>query len=128
MIVRSSTLKTPIKQYIERSGAAFKRTTSENALLQKELAEARELLQVHKERKKGKRIAIKGRFVFNIKEILELVKEVEVEASKGKSKRRQTTRAMTPIIEDKEEEGIEESIYESKSDCIIVASSRSNRM
>jgi len=61
-----------------------------------------------------------------MKEILELVKEVEVEASKGKSKRRQMTRATTPIIEDKEEEGIEESIYKSKSDCIIVASSRSN--
>jgi hypothetical protein len=36
-IVRSSTLKTLIKRYIERSGAAFERTTSENALLQKEI-------------------------------------------------------------------------------------------
>ena len=35
------------------------------------------------------------------------------------------TRAITPEIKDKEEEDIEESIYESKSDCIIVASSRS---
>jgi len=32
---------------------------------------------------------------------------------------------MTPIIKDKEEEGIKESMYESESDCIIVASSRS---
>ena len=87
-IVCSSTLKTPVKQYIKRLGAAFERTTSENALLQKELAKARELLQVRKECKKGKRIAIKGRFVFNTKEILKLVKEAEVEASKGKSKRR----------------------------------------
>jgi hypothetical protein len=108
------------------SGAAFKRTTSENALLRKELTEARELLQVRKERKKGKRVAIKGKFVFNTKEILELVEEAEVEASKGKSKRRRTTRATTPVIEDEEEEGIEESIYESESDCIIVASSRLN--
>ena len=61
-----------------------------------------------------------------MKEILELVKEAEVEALKGKSKRRRMMRATTPIIEDKEEEGIEESIYESESDCIIVASSRSN--
>jgi hypothetical protein len=124
-IIRSSTLETPVKRYIERSGVAFERTTSENALLRKELTEARELLRVRKERKKGKRVAIKGRFVFNTKEILELVEEAEVEASKGKSKRRRTTRATTPIIEDEEEEGIEESIYESESDCIIVASSRS---
>jgi len=125
-IVRSSTLKTPIKQYIERLGVAFERTTSENALLQKELNEARELLQVRKECKKGKRVAIKGRFVFNTKEILKLIKEAEAEALKGKSKRRRTTRATTPIIEDKEEEGNKESIYKSESDCIIVASSRSN--
>jgi hypothetical protein len=43
-IVCSSTLKTPIKQYIERLGAAFERTTLENALLQKENAKYRELL------------------------------------------------------------------------------------
>jgi hypothetical protein len=43
-IVRSSTLETPVKRYIERAGVAFERTTSEVALLRKELTEARELL------------------------------------------------------------------------------------
>jgi hypothetical protein len=46
---------------------------------------------------------------------------------KGKSKKRRMTRATTPEIEDQGEEGIEESIRESESDCIIVASSRSTR-
>jgi hypothetical protein len=124
-IVRSSTLETPVKRYIERSGLALERTTSENTLLRKELTEARELLRVRKERKKGKRVAIKGKFVFNTKEILELVEEAEAEASKGKLKKRRITRAITPEIEDEEEEDIEESIYQSESDCIIVASSRS---
>jgi hypothetical protein len=110
-IVCSSTLETPVKQYIERSGSALERTTSENTLLRKELTEARELLRIRKERKKGKRVAVKGKFVFNTKEILELVKEVEVEASKGKLRKRQTTRAITPEIEEGEEEDIEESIY-----------------
>ncbi|KAM0708863.1 hypothetical protein Q7P35_002899 [Cladosporium inversicolor] len=114
-IVRSSTLETPVKRYIEPSGVAFERTTSEVALLRKELTEARELLRVRKERKKGKRVAVKGKFVFNTKEILELVEEAEAEVSKGKSKKRRTTRAITPEIEDEEEEGIEDSIYESES-------------
>ena len=35
-------------------------------------------------------------------------------------------RATTPIIKNKEEEDIKKSIYKSKSDCIIVASSRLN--
>jgi hypothetical protein len=86
-IVRSSTLETPVKRYIERSGTAFERTTSENALLRKELTEARELLRVREERKKGKPVAIEGKFVFNTKEILELVEKAEVEASKGGRKR-----------------------------------------
>jgi hypothetical protein len=125
-IVRSSTLETPVKRYIERSGAAFERTTSENALSRKELTEAQELLQVRKERKKGKRVVVKGKFVFNTKEILELVEEAEAEASKRKSKKKRIMRATTPEIEDEEEEDIEKSIYESESDCIIVASSRLN--
>ena len=124
-IVRSSTLETPVKRYIERSGSALERTTSENALLQKENAKYKELLQVRRERKKGKRVAIKGKFVFNTKEILELVEEAEAEASKRMSKKRRTTRATTPEFEDEREEGIDEDIYESESDCIIVASSRS---
>ena len=99
--------------------------TSENTLLWKENTEFRELLRVRKERKKGKRVAIKGKFVFNTKEILELVEEAEAEATKGKSKKRRTIKAITPEIEDEEEESIENSIYESESDCIIVASSRS---
>ena len=124
-IVRSSTLKTPIKQYIKWSEAAFERITSKNALLRKENAKFRELLRIRKERKKGKRVAIKGKFVFNMQEILRLVEEVEAEASKGKAKKRRTRRAITSEIKDEEEEDIEENISESKSDYIIVASSRS---
>jgi hypothetical protein len=123
-IIRSSILETPVKRYIERSGVALERTTSENALLRKENAEFKELLRVRKERKKGKRVAVKGKFVFNTKEILELVEEAEAEVSKGKLRKKRLTRVTTPEIEDEEEEGIEEDIYESESDCIIVASSR----
>jgi hypothetical protein len=125
-IVRSSTLETPVKRYIERSGAAFERTTSEVAILRKENTEFRELLRIRKKRKKGKRVAIKGKFVFNTQEILELVEEAEAETSKRKLKKKRTTRATTPEIESEQEEDIEENISESGSDCIIVASSRLN--
>ena len=67
---------------------------------------------------------IKGKFVFNTKEILELVEEVEAEASKGKSRKRRITKAIIPEIEEEEEEDIKEDILESRSDYIIVASSR----
>jgi hypothetical protein len=126
LIICLSTLETPVKQYIKQSGAAFERTVSEVALLQKENTEYRELSRVHKERKKGKRVAIKGKFVFNTKEILKVVEKAEVEVLKGKLRKRQTTKVITPEIEEEEEEGIEESIYESESDCIVVVSRKSN--
>jgi mannose-1-phosphate guanylyltransferase len=124
-IVRSSTLETHVKRYIERSGAALEKTSSENALLRRELTEARELLRVRKERKKGKHVAIKGKFVFNTQEILEVVEKAEAEASTGKAEKRRTIKATTPEIEEEEEESIDEDISESESNCIIVASSRS---
>jgi hypothetical protein len=64
-IVRSSTLETLVKRYIERSESALERATSKNAPSRKDIAEARGLLRIRKEHKKGKRVAIKGKFVFN---------------------------------------------------------------
>ena len=125
-IVRSSTLETPVKRYIERSGAAFERTTSEVAILRKENTEFRELLRIRKKRKKGKCVAIKGKFVFNTQEILKLVEEAEAETSKRKLKKKRMTRATTPEIESKQEEDIKEDMSESGSNCIIVVSSRLN--
>ena len=52
-IVRSSTLETPVKRYIERSGSALERTTSENTLLRRENAEFRELLRYVRNVRRG---------------------------------------------------------------------------
>jgi hypothetical protein len=52
-------------------------------------------------------------------------KEAEAEASKGKPRKKRITGATTPNIGDEEEEDIEENMFESRSDCIIVASSKS---
>jgi hypothetical protein len=60
-----------------------------------------------------------------MKEILELIEKAEVEVSKGKVKKRRITRATTPKDEDEEEEDIENNIYKSESNRIIVASTRS---
>jgi hypothetical protein len=60
-----------------------------------------------------------------MKEILKLVEEAEAEVSKRKSKKRCTTEASSPGLEDEEEEGIEGNISERESGCIIVASGRS---
>jgi hypothetical protein len=77
----------------------------------------RELLRVRRERKKEK-------FVFKTQEILELVEEAEVDASKKKAKKTRIMKVTTSEIDDEEEEDIGENVLKSESDCIIVASGR----
>ena len=122
--LRESTVKSPVRRYIKRVGAAFERTQSENVLLRRQNTEQRELLQQRKERKKGKRVAIKGKFVFNTQEILEVVEKAEAEASTSKSKKKRTTKQKTPEFEDNVEEVREDSSSDTGSDCIIVAARR----
>jgi hypothetical protein len=57
--------------------------------------------------------------------LISVPKKAEVEALKRKAKKRRTIKASTPEIKEEEEESIDKDISESKSDCIIVASSRS---
>jgi hypothetical protein len=124
-IVCFSTLKTPIKQYIKQLEAVLKRMSTKIALLQKEVNEARERLQVHRERKNRKHIVITEKFVFNKKEILKLVKKVENKVLKRKMKKKQIIKAITPEIKEEEDKYIKEDSSKSKSNYIIVVSSKS---
>jgi hypothetical protein len=49
---------------------ALETTQSELVTIRKELAEQRVLLQTRKTRKTGKRVKLKGRFVFSSREVL----------------------------------------------------------
>lgn len=53
------------KRYAERMTRALETTQSALVTIQKELTEQRELLQTRKARKTGKRVKLKGRFVFS---------------------------------------------------------------
>ncbi|KXL50840.1 MAG: hypothetical protein FE78DRAFT_137048, partial [Acidomyces sp. 'richmondensis'] len=54
---------------------------SEVALLRKRLTDTKSLLQARKQCKKGKRIALKGKFVFSTQEVLDMVKQAKLEAA-----------------------------------------------
>ena len=60
--------------YTKRMTYALETAQSENALLRKRLVDSASLLQARKQRKKGKRIALKGKFVFSTEEVLKLVR------------------------------------------------------
>ncbi|KYG39914.1 hypothetical protein M433DRAFT_9619, partial [Acidomyces richmondensis BFW] len=93
-------------------------------LLQNENAEIRKLLRYRKDRTKGKRVAIKGKFIFNTREILEVVEKAEAEASTKKSKKRRRMKSTTYEIEEEEEEVLEILSEDSEGECIVVAQQR----
>ncbi|KAK1046204.1 hypothetical protein LTR74_018002 [Friedmanniomyces endolithicus] len=87
---KASSLPSPVKRDSERMTRALEKTQSELVTLQREIAKQHELLQTRKARKKGKRVASKGKFVFSTQEVLEITKAAaeETTAKKGRKRRR----------------------------------------
>jgi hypothetical protein len=93
-------------------------------VLRRELAEARELLRSRKNRRKGKRVALQGKFVFSTQEVLEIARQAEENAATKQGRRRPRTTAINVEISGDEDEVLEIVRSNSESDCIIVANSR----
>jgi hypothetical protein len=124
---KGGALATPAKRYTKRMTLALETSQSENVLLRKQLADTQALLRKRKERKKGKRVALKGRFVFSTQEVLDIAKAAEAETVNKKGKNKASKKAKPPPNEDSDDEVIEIGDEDSDSDCIMVAPVRSNR-
>ena len=123
---KGGALATPAKRYTKRMTRALELTQSENVILRKELADTRALLRKRKERKKGKRIALKGRFVFTTQEVLNIAQAAKAETAKNKAKNKAKSKAKAISDEDDDEEEVELGSSDSDSDCIMVAAARSD--
>ena len=119
-------LLSPAKRYTKRMTRALETAQSENTILRKRLADAESLLQARKQRKKGKRIALKGKCVFSTQEVLDIAKQAELEAAQKKPKKKAKQQAEAMTIEDNQEEANEIVFSDSDSDCIVVAATRSS--
>ena len=117
-------LLSPAKRYTKRMTRALETAQSEVAILRKRLADAESLLQARKQYKKGKRIALKGKFVFSTQEVLDIAKQAELEAAQKKSKKKGKQQTQAIIVEGDKQEDIEIVYNNSNSDCIVVAASR----
>ena len=114
----------PAKRYAERMTRALETTQSALVTIQKELTEQRELLQARKARKTGKRVKLKGRFVFSTQEVLQITKEAEEASIAKKGRKRLRKRSISVEIEDDVESLFENIPSDSESDCIVVAEQR----
>lgn len=102
---------------------ALEMAQSENVTLRKELKAQEELLRTRQNRRKGKRVALKGKFVLSTDEVLKIAREAE--ADSARKKRRQRQRSRMDNIEDSDDEldMLENIFSDSDSDCIVVATS-----
>ncbi|KYG39953.1 hypothetical protein M433DRAFT_79054, partial [Acidomyces richmondensis BFW] len=77
------------KRYTQRMTSAFKTTQSDLITIRKRLAFAEQLLYTRKARKTGKRVTLKGKFVFSTQEVLQIANEAkEAIAAKKRNKER----------------------------------------
>ena len=109
------------KHFTKRITRAFKIANSENVTLRKQVKEQAELLSTRKARMKGKRIALKGRFVFSTQEVLEIARAAEAETSKKKKGSQARKRKIAETIEEEDDREFEMISSDSGSDCIVVS-------
>jgi hypothetical protein len=117
-------LPTPAKRYISRLTQAAEALCSKNATLRAEMVKQKEMLQIRKKRTTGKRVALKGKFVFSTQEVLEVAREAE-KATAGKPLRKRPRKQPTAMqIEEQENEVLQNVSSSSDSDCIVVVQRR----
>jgi hypothetical protein len=113
-------LPSPAKRFTERMTRAFEITNSENVTLRKQVEEQAELLNIRKTRTKGKRIALKGKFVFSTQEVLEIAKAAESETSKKRTTSQPRKRKIAETNGGEEGRELDVTYSDSDSDCIVV--------
>jgi hypothetical protein len=113
-------LPSPVKRFAKRMTCTLETTQSENVTLRRQLKEAEALLSTRKVRKKGKWVAVQGKFVFSTQEVLKMVEEAEAETAAKKSRKRPRMRKPAQKDEMLEDQTLEKLSSDSESDCIVV--------
>lgn len=120
-VQRAKDISSPAKRYAERMTRALEATQSELVTVRNELAEHQKLVKNRKSQRKGKRVKLKGRFVYTTQEVLQIAQEAEAEVSSRKGRRRRRKRPISLEIEDNVDGVVESSLSDYESDCIVVA-------
>ncbi|RAL66389.1 hypothetical protein DID88_006080 [Monilinia fructigena] len=94
----------PVQRYAKRITHQIESLNAENAILRKELQEYKELLETRKKRKNGKRIKLKGEFVFSTEEVLKIIEEAEQTPLPKRRRGRPSKRQIDQVEEEMEEE------------------------
>lgn len=114
----------PAKRFSIKLATLVEKQNTELTTLRREIKEQKELIETRKKRKKGKRIALEGRFLFSTEEVLEIARKAEEKMAHKKPNKRRKVNAILSVPTAKGNERLASECAESDDDCIIVASSR----
>ena len=110
-----------VRQYTAWLAMMAEFTYAELIIVRKELELAKKILSTWKKCTKGKRVALEGKFVFFMQEVLDIARVTEAETEAKKRRKRPRKRAINEILDEKEIEVVETESQLSDSDCIVVA-------
>lgn len=111
----------PVKRYTEQMTCAFEMMHSKLITMCKQVKEQEKLLSTRKAQTKGKRVALKRRFMFSTKEVLEIAKVVEADSSSKKLCGQPHKHPVEEVLKDEEDKVLGKLSSDSNSDCIVVA-------
>lgn len=93
------TLVTPIRRYISHLAATSEKQQAAITILKRELRETKDVLAARKERKSGKRLALKGKFLVSTADIHKLVAEAESETKRKKESKVKKAKKVKAVAE-----------------------------
>ena len=108
--------------YTERMTRAYEMTHNELIMARKQISEQQKLLDTRKKRKRGKSVALKGKFVFTTEEVLEIAQTTEAETAARSAKKRSRKGAREESNSEDEEIVLENHSSDSELSYIVVAS------
>jgi hypothetical protein len=112
------------KRLQERMTCILEIIPTENAVLRRELAEAKEFLRSPQNRRKGGRVVAQSKFLLSTEEVLEIARQAEGNAVTKRDRNRLRTIAIDVEIISSKDKVLKIVRSDSESDCIIVANSR----
>ena len=126
-VAQPKVLATPVRHLIPRLTDTTERLHAENSILKTRLKAATEVLAARKQRKRGKRIALKDQLLLTTDEIYKAVEALDEEAKKRRKKqgKRKPKRKISEVMSESEDESkdvrIQSPLPAEILDCVVVA-------
>jgi hypothetical protein len=103
-MIAGEVINTPSRSLIRDIINFAEQRDTEAILLQKEIREKYALLNTRRERKKGKRVILKGQIIVSRDSIIREVEKIDRETLKNKEKRGKNKKKVVVVSSDEEEE------------------------